>query len=239
MPRINDIQKRVLTAPSLTPAEKLADLERQIAALRSGEARQTLPIPRRRRRPAGTIQYLTDDELARLFAAIRAGGSPRDLALFELAYHRGQRASEVGLVELRHLRPDLRRLFVTRLKSGTSAEYLLTERETTALRAWLRKRGRDPGPLFPSREGGGRKGIARRRLDQLMKHYCDAACVDEEKRHFHCLRHSCATSLLEHEVGIEDVQDHLGHRSIANTQIYAKISSRRRTRTGERLQREW
>lgn len=219
-------------------AEKIAQLERELAALRTGTPAAD-PPPRRTKRRRSQIQYLTEEELARLFAAIRAGGSVRDLALFEIAYHRGQRASEVALVEMRHIRPDLRRVFITRLKSGVSAEYILTEREHLALRAWLRKRGREPGPLFPSRNGGGRRGIARRRLDQLMKTYGAAASLPEEKRHFHCLRHSCATSLLEHEVGIEDVQDHLGHRDISNTAIYAKITSKRRTRTGERLYREW
>lgn len=236
MRKINNLQQPPTPSRADAAAEKIAKLEQELAALRGSTPPAIAP---RRRRAKGTIQYLTDEELARLFAAIRAGGSVRDLAIWELAYHRGLRASEVGLIELRHLRPDLRRLFVSRLKNGTSAEYLLTEREVSALRAWLRRRGKNAGPLFPSREGRGRRAITRGRLHQLMVRYATIAGIDPEKRHFHCLRHSCATSLIDLDVGIEDVQDHLGHRHVANTQIYAKVTNKRRTRTGERLAREW
>jgi integrase len=40
--------------------------------------------------------YLTPEEIARLFAAIK---SPRDRAIFRLAYHRGLRASELGIIQ--------------------------------------------------------------------------------------------------------------------------------------------
>jgi integrase len=48
------------------------------------------------RPPTDTIRFLTLEELARLFAAVRA--SPRDRALFLIAYRHGLRASEVGLL---------------------------------------------------------------------------------------------------------------------------------------------
>src|SRR5271157_2555076 len=48
------------------------------------------------RSPTETIRFLTLEELARLFAAVRA--SPRDRALFLIAYRHGLRASEVGLL---------------------------------------------------------------------------------------------------------------------------------------------
>jgi integrase len=48
------------------------------------------------RSPTETIRFLTLEELARLFAAMRA--SPRDRALFLIAYRHGLGASEVGLL---------------------------------------------------------------------------------------------------------------------------------------------
>ncbi len=42
------------------------------------------------------ITFLTQDEVKRLFAAIKG---KRDRALFSLAYHHGLRASEVGLLQ--------------------------------------------------------------------------------------------------------------------------------------------
>ena len=188
--------------------------------------------PREKRNPERRIQFLTSEELEALFAAIRAGGSERDLALFEVAYHRGLRASEVGLLKIGHLRLAQRRIYITRLKKSKSGEYPLTEREVKALRVWMRKRGQVAGPLFLSRN---RKPISRRRLDQLMKQYGEAAGLPAEKRHFHCLRHTCATQLVERDVDLLLIGDHLGHCDIRNTQIYAKVSDRKRQLLAERL----
>jgi len=118
---------------------------------------------------------------------------------------------------------------VTRLKGGHSGENVLSDRQVKALRAYLRKRGRDGGSLFRSRQGT----ITRRRLDQLMKRYGADAGVPPEKRHFHCLRHSCATSLLsKHRQTIDKVKDILGHEDIRNTMIYAQLTNAERTRIG-------
>ena len=125
---------------------------------------------------------------------------------------------------------------MTRLKGGHAGEYVLSDREAKALPGYLRKRGRDGGSLFRSRQGT----ITRRRLDQLMKKYGAAAGVPPDKRHFHCLRHSCATSLLsKHRQTIDKVKDILGHEDIPNTMIYAQVTNAERTRVGEELQKAW
>lgn len=190
------------------------------------------PRPRGKRNTERRVQFLTVEELDALFAAIHKAGNERDLAIFEVAYHRGLRASEVGMLKIGHLRLAQRRIYVTRLKRGKSGEYPLTEREVKALRAWMRKRGQVAGPLFLSRN---RKPISRRRLDELMKHYGEAAGIPEGKRHFHCLRHSCATQLVERDVDLLLIGDHLGHVDIRNTQTYAKVSGHKRQQLADRL----
>ena len=189
------------------------------------------PASRRRRKDAA-VQFLTAEETGALFAAVVAGRNPRDLAIFEVAYHRGLRASEVGLLAFEHLRLGHRRLYVTRLKGGRSGEFPLTDREMRALRAWLKVRGNQPGPLFPSRVS---RPIGRRRLDELMKRYGAIAQIPASKRHFHCLRHSCATELVERDVDILLIQDHLGHADIRNTQIYARVTDRKRRQLADTL----
>jgi site-specific recombinase XerD len=218
----------------LNPGQ-LADLQAQISAKLGASAPILRPRSPRRRKNS-RIQYLTETETAALFRALKAGGSARDLAIFEIAYHRGLRASEVGMLKLAHLRPDLKRISIERLKGSHGGEYLLTDREQNALRAWLRVRGKDPGTLFPSRH---RRPISRRRLDELMKSYGATAELPPDKRHFHCLKHSCATALLEAEVAIEVVQDHLGHANIQSTMQYAKVTNARRARLGQEMQRKW
>jgi site-specific recombinase XerD len=43
------------------------------------------------------------------------------------------------------------------------------------------------------------------------------------KRGPHALRHACATYLLNQGFSLKKVGDHLGHRSLSATQIYAKV----------------
>jgi site-specific recombinase XerD len=215
-------------------AERVSDLIlKQLSGTPDAELHQTKP---RRKRADRKISYLTEPELRALFMAIEAGKSARDLAIFEVGYGRGLRASEVGLIQIAHLRLEAKRIFVTRLKGGHSGEYVLSDREVKALRGYLRRRGRDAGSLFRSRQGT----ITRRRLDQLMKRYGADANTPPEKRHFHCLRHSCATSLLsKHRQTIDKVKDILGHEDIRNTMIYAQVTNAERTRIGEELQKAW
>lgn len=184
----------------------------------------------RRSRPE--IQYLTEQEIERLFSVIR---DPRDLAIFRVAYHRGLRAREVGLLQVADFDPRSDRLTVRRLKGSRGGQYHLTKNEVKAIRAWLRIRGGAPGPLFLSRVG---KPISQQMLDVLMKRYGEAAGIPPEKRHVHVLKHSAATHLLNRGEPIEDVQDHLGHVNIQNTMIYARITNKRRIERDRRL-RDW
>jgi type 1 fimbriae regulatory protein FimB len=160
------------------------------------------------------------------------------MAIFRVSFHRGLRASEVGLLTIRDLRMKAKRLYVGRLKAGISGEYLLGDDEMRALRGWLRVRGVAPGPLFSSRNG---RPISRQRLHELMREYGEVAGLPREKCHWHVLRHSCATSLLSDVEGVDiaEVKDHLGHVDIRSTEVYGKISNRKRRQLGERLAREW
>jgi type 1 fimbriae regulatory protein FimB len=183
-------------------------------------------------RASNEVKYLSEEEIRRLFSAIR---DPRDTAMFRLAYHRGLRASEIGLLDVSDYRQQSDRLYVRRRKGSSSGEFHLTKNEVRALRAWLRVRGTAPGPLFLSREGN---GISRQMLDVLIKKYGAAAGIPAERRHMHVLKHSCGTHLLERGEPLEDVQDHLGHVNIQNTLIYARITNPRRQARDRRL-RDW
>src|ERR1041385_8090023 len=83
-------------------------------------------------------EYLTPEETERLFRAIT---STRDRAMFRLAYHRGLRASEIGMIQMADYRPTVGRIFIRRLKGSNSGEYHLTKVEQQALRSWRRERG--------------------------------------------------------------------------------------------------
>jgi len=164
--------------------------------------------------------YLTQDELRRLLGAVR---SPRDRALLLLAYRHGLRASEVGLLRLSDLDLERARIRIRRLKGSLGGEHPLQPDEVRLLRAWLRRR-KDTRPwLFPSRRG---TPISRKTLDYLMKRYGAAAGLPPEKRHFHVLKHSIATHLLEAGADVMFVREWLGHANIANTVVYARLTAR-------------
>src|ERR1700759_3618247 len=170
-----------------------------------------------RARRSETIKFLTLDETRRLFKAI---SGKRDKALFLLAYRHGPRASEIGLLRVSDL--DLKRLRVIlhRLKGSLSGEHPLQADEARALKAWLKGRDTDSPILFPSRRG---LPISRQMLDVLMKSYGEEAAIPTDKRHFHVLKHSIATHLLEAGAELRFVQDWLGHSNIHKTVIYTAL----------------
>jgi len=96
--------------------------------------------------------------------------------------------------------------------------------------------GRSKGWLFPSYRGGhisSRQvqnildGIAERAGLQEVKHK-DMAGKDRHRIHPHLLRHSFAIWSLDGGVPVGDLQDQLGHASLATTRIYLKASPNHR-----------
>lgn len=174
--------------------------------------------------PKPRLKYMIPDEIRALLAA--TAKSPRDYAIFRVGYHHGLRASEVGMIQMSDYHPAPRmehdRLMIHRLKGSVSAEVRIIPAAAEAIRRWVRKRGSQPGPLFLSQR---RRPISRQRLDELVKFYGKKAGIPEDKRHFHSLRHTCGTSLLsEQQLDVAQVQNHLGHKSIQSTMIYAQIT---------------
>ena len=65
--------------------------------------------------------------------------------------------------------------------------------------------------------------LDRIRLSKTFKKYVVVAGLND-KLHFHSLRHTFATWLVQSGVGIYEVQKLMGHSSIAVTQIYAHLA---------------
>jgi integrase len=109
------------------------------------------------------------------------------------------------------------RITIRRLKHGLGGEKPLWRHTAKLIRSYLRVR-RDVGPyLFTGQKGPFQK----RQEQQLFNNYATAAGIKE--RSVHALRPSMAVHLLEAGRGIEYVADHLGHKNIQNTRIYAQI----------------
>lgn len=184
------------------------------------------PLPPHQHLP----RYLTQPELQAFFRAII---DARDRALFAVVYHYGLRVSEVGLL----LRGDVdlarHRIVVKRVKGGYWTERPLFAASEGLLRRYFAgARGDAIDPLFAGRGGP----LQKRQIQDLFCRYRSSSGLDP---HYtaHSLRHSIATHLLDAGVSLEFVQDHLGHRSIRSTSIYARITDRHRAAVFHRLER--
>ncbi len=177
------------------------------------------PIPR----------YMTQAEVRAFFRVIR---SPRDHALFTLVYLYGLRVSEVSLLEREDIDLERERIVVRRVKNGVWTERPLFASARESLRVYLATMAASStGPLFSGRSGP----LKKRQIQTLFTRYREKVCLSRRYT-CHSLRHSIATHLLDAGMPLEFVQDHLGHRNIKSTTIYARITDRYRAAQFRRLE---
>lgn len=174
------------------------------------------------------IKYLSQDETERFFSFI---DNPRDKALFSIIYLYGLRVSEATLLRVEDIDLERKRVFIRRVKGGLQGERPLFRIAERLVKTYLRKRVPTGDGLFTGRQGN----LSRKRIQQLFKYYAKKAGLDS-KFSVHCLRHSIATHLLEAGEGIEFVRDHLGHKKIENTLIYAQLTDKRRDEVFKRIE---
>ena len=216
-------------APS-TVARRSAALRRFFGflvddGLRSDDPSEALPRPRLER-PLPRI--LDEDEIGRMFEAAErraASGEPmalRNLALLELLYGSGLRASELVGLPRGSLRPGQPFLI---LKGKGSKERLvpISSRADAAVRKWLELAPGEVLWLFPS----GKSHITRVRLFQIVRAMAADAGISPERVSPHVLRHAFATHLLSGGADLRVLQTLLGHSDIATTQIYTHVDSAR------------
>lgn len=199
---------------------RLSAMKRKTQPAAAKEKKKSKPRPR-----TETIKFLTQDELARLFRVVKNSGSKRDFAIFLIAYRHGLRPSEVGELRVGDVHFKEQRIMIHRLKNSRSGMQLMQPDEVKALKSYLRSRSTDSPTVFLSRNG---TPISRQMLDVLMRDYAKTAKLPPDKQHFHCLRHSIATHLLDAGADIRFVQDWLGHIRIQNTEQYAFLVSKTR-----------
>lgn len=174
-------------------------------------------------------KYLTQEELLGFFSCIK---DKRDRALFDLVYKYGLRVKEATLIRIFDI--DLKRgkIFIRRVKGGVDGEKPLFKDSKRLLKAYMGfQRGMSSQNLFNGREGP----LKERRMQQLFKHYLKRAKIIKSVG-IHSLRHSIAIHLLDDGQSLEFVKDHLGHKYIKNTEVYARISDRRREKVFDQLE---
>lgn len=187
---------------------------------------ETLAAPIRRRR---LPKALSHEQAASLLDQLPPGQNPlRDLAMLELMYSAGLRASEVVGTNLNQLDLPGRSVFVEG-KGRKQRIALFGTACANALQAYLQQERvpsqpvRPDSPLFTNRSG---KRLTTRTLQNVVKRWCVSAGLPPDTSP-HTLRHSFATHLLDGGADLKSVQQLLGHESLVTTQVYTHVSIER------------
>lgn len=173
-------------------------------------------------------RILDADEVERMFEVVAdksASGEPtalRNLALLELLYGSGLRATELVSLARRAIRPG-QPFLILRGKGGKERLVPVSSRAAEAVEKWSDQVPAESKYLFPTRTGH----LSRVRLFQLLREIAAGAGIAPERVSPHVLRHAFATHLLAGGADLRALQTLLGHADIATTQIYTHVDSDR------------
>ena len=175
--------------------------------------------------------FMSELDLSRLLQT-PAADTPlgiRDRAILETLYAAGLRVSELTGLNLDAVDLD-DGVATIRGKGKRERLALLGPQSVAALRLWLTTRGRLLGrraelltALFLNKNG---TRLSSRSVGRLLEKYLKLAGLDPRSSP-HTLRHSFATHLLDRGADIRGVQELLGHRSLATTQVYTHVTTQR------------
>ena len=186
-------------------------------------------------------EIMSPERISALFEA-PAAGDPfwrRDRALLELLYATGCRASELSHLKLQDVHLD-EAFCICRGKGDKQRVVPLGRRAAVAVREYLTHErakivpllanqavppGRDIPTEFLLLSRRGRR-LSRERIWELVKRYV-LRIGGSDTISPHTLRHSFATHLLAGGADLRQVQEMLGHASIATTQIYTHVDPTR------------
>ncbi len=155
----------------------------------------------------------------------------RDRAILELLFSTGLRVSE--LVSLNHEQINLeRREFGIIGKGKRSRIVFISDRAADWIARYLTMRKDAFKPLFIrysgaviEEDGGEKMRLTVRSIERIVKKYVKAARLPVDAT-VHTMRHSFATDLLTNGADLRSVQEMLGHKNIATTQIYTHITNK-------------
>jgi integrase/recombinase XerD len=193
--------------------------------LRRDDPSAGLPRPKLQR-PLPKV--LDVQEVEAMFGEVEgraASGEPlalRNLALLELLYGSGLRATELVSLPRRALRPG-QPFLILRGKGDKERLAPVSERAAEAVRKWLPNVPDNSPWLFP----GGKSHLSRVRLFQLVRSMAALAGIAPDRVSPHVLRHAFATHLLAGGADLRVLQSLLGHADIATTQIYTHVDAAR------------
>ncbi len=180
-----------------------------------------------------SLKFLDREHIDKLVTAPDTSSEEglRDRAILELLFSTGLRVSE--LVKLNHDQLNFeRREFGIIGKGGRARVVFLSDRAVKWIRRYLDNRTDPYRPLFirysgsiDSTNDGESMRLTVRSVQRIVKKYVQKARLPVDAS-VHTLRHSFATDLLSNGADLRSVQEMLGHKNIATTQIYTHVTNK-------------
>jgi len=204
---------------------------------------QSLPIEKIKLAKDKTGQipkFLSLEQLEKLFLAPDTSHNigRRDRAILEVLFSTGLRVAELAALnkDQTKIKLDTEDLELSiKGKGGHVRVIYFSTRAIKSLREYLKTRDDDDKALFinfkkaglsAGEAGSPTRRLTPRSIERILEKYSKKAGLPISATP-HTLRHSYATDLLNQGVDIRTVQEFLGHRNIATTQIYTHVTNKR------------
>lgn len=173
-------------------------------------------IPRAKK-PQKLPQVLTKAEIIRLLGTIT---NVKHKLLVALMYSSGLRISEVIKLKVKDLDFANQILYVRQGKGNKDRQTLLPTSLLDVLQKYTSCHDANEY-VFISNRGG---YLSQRAVQKVFSNALKQANIKKDAT-CHSLRHSFATHLLENGTDIRYIQELLGHKRLATTQIYTKVAN--------------
>lgn len=177
------------------------------------------------------MHFLDETQIERLLSQPLSSTKQglRDRAILEVLFSTGLRVSELASLDREQVDTQ-RREFGVIGKGRRARVVFLSERAASYVESYVVSRSDHYSPLFirmnrddaPDTDGEAMR-LTVRTIQRIVEKYAKAAKLPI-KITPHGIRHSFATDLLHNGAGLRDVQELLGHKNIATTQIYTHVT---------------
>jgi site-specific recombinase XerD len=174
--------------------------------------------------PDALPRAMDPNDVRRLIAVLEG---VRDRAMILVLLRTGMRIGELLNTIVEDVNVKERRIEIYEgEKTSVGRVVYLSDDALKALEAWLKVR--DPCKIYLFYSQGKRHSISYQAARGMFMKHLQKAGISHKGYTIHCLRHTCATDLLNAGMRLECVQQLLGHSTIEMTRRYARLTDRTR-----------
>ncbi|MFH1953232.1 MAG: tyrosine-type recombinase/integrase [Pseudomonadota bacterium] len=175
--------------------------------------------------PDALPRAMDPDDVRQLLTVLK---DVRDRAMILILLRTGMRVGELLNTIMEDVNLKERRIEIYEAgKTRVGRVVYLSDDALKALRAWLKVREPHKTYLFYS-QGKHRHSISYPGVRAIFVKCLEKAGLSHKGYTLHCLRHTCASELLNAGMRLESVQQLLGHSTIEMTRRYARLTDRTR-----------